>query len=33
LVGLSRRQQFGALTLRHKLPTISSQPDPVRAGN
>jgi putative tryptophan/tyrosine transport system substrate-binding protein len=32
LVGLSRRQQFGALTLRHKLPTISSQPDPVRAG-
>jgi ABC-type uncharacterized transport system substrate-binding protein len=31
LVGLSRREEFGALTLRHKLPTISSQRDPVRA--
>jgi putative tryptophan/tyrosine transport system substrate-binding protein len=32
LVGLSRRKEFGALTLRHKLPTISSQRDPVLAG-
>jgi|SRR5215470_11262001 len=32
LVGLSRREEFGALTLHHKLPTISSQRDPVRAG-